>query len=64
MINWKTILGAVLIAGAITEFLTVLKDYKSGALEFWPSGVEIGFLFLLLAGGWLIKSGMKKKQQF
>jgi len=62
MFNWKTILGGILIFGASSELLSIMNDYRSGKLEFWPFGVEIGAGLLILGGMWLLKSGLKKSK--
>ncbi|WP_299458496.1 hypothetical protein [uncultured Microscilla sp.] len=61
MINWKTIVGALLILGTCSELSNIISDYRSGSLEYWPFGVGIGAALVIFGGGWLIKSGLKNK---
>lgn len=63
MINWKTIVGILLIFGVSSELLRLINDYNRGTLEFWPFGVEIGAILAILGGIWLIKSGLKDKSK-
>jgi hypothetical protein len=62
--NWKIIVGALLIIGALKEITSVILDYRSGKLAFWPFGVEVGCLVLIIAGIYLIRKGQKQKKQF
>jgi len=64
MINWKTIIGGLLIFSAPSELLIVINKYRTGTLEFWPFGVGVGAMIMILGGTWLIKSGLKKKSTF
>lgn len=59
MVNWKTVVGAILILGACSELLSVINNYRLGVLQYWPFGVEIGAVLVILGGAWLIKSGIK-----
>ena len=61
MINGKTIIGVIFIMAATSELFRVVGDYQSGKLEFWPFGVEIGALAMILGGLYLIKKGIIKK---
>lgn len=60
MVNWKTILGALLIFGASAEFMSIVRDYRSGELEFWPFGADIGAILAIALGVFLIKKGRRK----
>lgn len=59
-LTWKTIIGLLLIIAASSELTTVLFQYRDGVYEKWPWGVEIGFLMMVLAGIFLIRSSNKK----
>ena len=61
---WRTILEALLILGGLKEIFRVLIDYKSGQLNAWPFGFEIGCGTLVIAGFFLIKAGIKRKTQY
>ncbi|HEY9259080.1 hypothetical protein [Chitinophaga sp.] len=39
--NWKVIVGCLIILGVTREFISVVVDYSAGKFE-WPWGVEIG----------------------
>jgi hypothetical protein len=62
--NWKIILGALLIFGALKEMTSIIIDYRSGKLEFWPFGADIGCIALVIAGIYLIRKGQTQKRQF
>ena len=58
--NWKIIVGVLLIIGALKEMLSIIIDYRSGKLEFWPFGADIGCVALIAVGVYLIRKGQKK----
>ena len=62
--NWKIIVGALLIFGALKEILSIIIDYRAGKLAFWPFGADLGCLILIIAGIYLIRKGQKKKDNF
>ena len=62
--NWKIIVGALLIIGGLKEMATIILDYRSGKLPFWPFGADIGCLALVLAGIFLIRKGQNQKNLF
>ena len=62
--NWKIILGALLILGAFNEMARIIIDYRSGKLEFWPFGADIGCIALVALGIYLIYKGQKQKNMF
>jgi hypothetical protein len=41
---------------------SVIIDYRSGKLSFWPFGVEIGCFVLVALGIYLIRKGQKQKK--
>jgi hypothetical protein len=59
--NWKTIVGAVLILLGITQFLKIFSDYmyKNSLLV----SIGLGFVFLatIITGIYLVKQGRMKK---
>jgi hypothetical protein len=61
-VNWKIIVGALLIFGATRELFSVIADYRSGKLDFWPVGVEVGFAAMVALGVYLIRKGIKQKK--
>lgn len=60
--NWKIIVGALLIFGALKELFSIIADYHSGKLEFWPFGADIGCVALVALGSYLIWKGRKEKK--
>ncbi|MEO1435944.1 MAG: hypothetical protein AAFV80_10435 [Bacteroidota bacterium] len=62
MVNWKTIVGLVLIFASVSEFVRVWSDYQAGHYESWPFGVEVGAALFCIGGFYLIRSGMKAKK--
>lgn len=60
--NWKIIVGSILLFGVISEFLRVVSEYRSGKLGFWPFGVEIGAAIFGGLGVFLIVKGYREKR--
>jgi hypothetical protein len=60
--NWKIIVGILLIIGALKEMLSIIIDYRSGKLGFWPFGADIGCVVLIILGIYLIRKGQKQKK--
>jgi len=60
--NWKTILGVILIFGAARELMSVSVDYRSGKLQSWPLGVEISGAAVVALGIYLIWKGQKQRK--
>jgi hypothetical protein len=58
--NWKKLLAFILVFGAVSELLTVVADYRSGKLDSWLIGVEIGFILIVAVAVALWRSGAKK----
>jgi len=61
--NWKIFIGILLIFGALNELFSVISDYTSGKLRFWPFGIEIGLAALGILGIFLIQKGRKQKRK-
>jgi hypothetical protein len=62
--NWKIIVGALLIFGALSEMASIIADYRSGKLKFWPFGADIACIALVVLGIFLIRKGQKQKRLF
>lgn len=62
--NWKVIVGVLIIFGAATEMLSIIRDYSLGKLSFWPFGVDVACIALIVFGILLIRKGRKQKQVF
>jgi hypothetical protein len=60
--NWRTLLGLILIFGAISEMISIVVDYNSGKLGFWPFGADVACLVLIITGCILIKKGRQQRQ--
>jgi len=60
--NWKSILGIFMMMSALSEFIRTIKKYRSGVLEYWPWGVTIGIVGVVMLGALLIKIGWKKNK--
>lgn len=60
--NWKLVVGALLIFGALREMTSIIIDYRSGKLNFWPFGADIGCLAFVALGIYLIRKGQKEKK--
>lgn len=58
-LNWKTILGSILIVSSFTNLFRTFKAYHTGAIESWPLGVETGLAIMVVVGALLIRSGIK-----
>ncbi len=60
--NWKIIVGVLLIFGGGKEFFAELDDYRTGVTQFNPIYGELGCVTLMLLGGYLILKGRAKKK--
>jgi hypothetical protein len=60
--NWKIAVGVLLIIGALKEMLSIIIDYRSGKLEFWPFGADIGCIALIAVGIYLFREGQRQKK--
>lgn len=60
--NWKIIVGALIIFGATSELISIIADYQSGKLQFWPFGADIACIALVALGIFLIRKGQKQKR--
>ena len=61
--NWKIVVGALLIFGALREMASIISDYQSGKLQFWPFGAEIGCVALVALGIYLIRKGQRERKR-
>lgn len=62
-LNWLKIIGITLIVLTSYELISIIADYSSGKLEFWPFGAEIGAGLIIWLGIFLIKKGNKQKNK-
>jgi hypothetical protein len=61
--NWKIVVGVLLIIGASKEMISIIIDYRSGKLNFWPLGADIACIGMIALGIYLIRKGQKQKKQ-
>jgi len=59
--NWKIIVGTLLIFGSFRELSSLISDYRSGKMAFWPFGADIGCVLVIALGIYLINKGRKEK---
>ena len=62
--NWKIILGVLIIYGGVKEMYAQINDYKTGVTTGIPIYGELGCLTLIALGLYLINKGRQKKQPF
>ena len=60
--DWKIALGLLIAIGSLSEMLSIINDYSSGKLDFWPFGVKIGFVAMMALAIYLIRKGEKEKR--
>jgi hypothetical protein len=60
--NWKLILGCLLIFGGGKEFFNIYQDYHTGVTQFNPIVPALGCVSLMLLGGYLILKARQKKK--
>jgi len=60
--NWKLIVGVLLIIGALKELFSIIIDYRSGKLPFWPFGADVGCALLIALGIYLVQKGQSQKK--
>ena len=63
IMNWKIVVGALLIIGPSKEMLSIIIDYRSGKLGFWPFGADIACIGMIVWGIYLIRQGQKQRKQ-
>lgn len=61
--NRYKITGYIIIFFAIYEMATIIGDYSSGKLGFWPFGTEAGAGLIIALGIFLIKKGSQNKNR-
>ncbi|QEC69593.1 hypothetical protein FRZ67_20650 [Panacibacter ginsenosidivorans] len=58
--NWRTVVGIILILSSIEEMLRVFFDYRAGKSEASPYDVMLGFIIVAFIGFLLMRKGMQK----
>jgi len=62
--NWKIIVGALLISGALKEMVPIIWTIIRINSTFWPGDPSAGHLARVIADNYLIRQGHKKKRPF
>jgi hypothetical protein len=57
---WRIILGVILIIAGVSEYASVLADWKG--IKHHPFGVEAGLITFCVIGYLLIKKGLKTRK--
>jgi LPXTG-motif cell wall-anchored protein len=60
--NWKVIVGILVILGGIKEFFAELKDSQTGVTEGSPIYAQLGCITLIGLGFYLIYKGRQPKK--
>lgn len=60
--NWKLLFGVFCIIGGAKEFISMVMDYHSGKLKFWPFGADITTLAMFAFGVYLVLGEWKKRK--
>ena len=60
--NWKIVVGILIIFGGIKEYFAELKDFHTGVTTGDPIYGEIGCITLIGLGFFLIYKGRQKKK--
>ena len=60
--NWKIIVGILIIFGGIKEFFSEMQDHQTGVTTGNPIYGELGCITLIGAGFFLIYKGRQKKR--
>lgn len=60
--NWKVIVGVLIIFGSVKEFFNIGADYRNGVTNFNPLYGQLGSITLVGFGCYLIYKGRQKKE--
>lgn len=60
--NWKIIIGTLMILGGAMEFFDEMKAYNTGVTHFNPIYGQLGCATLVIVGIYLIIKGRQKKK--
>ena len=60
--NWKLVVGILLILGGLKAFFSKVNAYLAGDLPSYPLYAQLGSVTLILVGCYLIYKGKKKNQ--
>jgi hypothetical protein len=62
MINWKTIVGILIIFCASQQLLIANAKYRTGRLDASPISIGTIFILIVALGVFLIVKGLRKNQ--
>jgi hypothetical protein len=62
--NWKIIVGILIIFGGTKEFFTEMSDYNNGVTHYNPIYAELGCATFIFLGLYLIYKGSQQKKTF
>ena len=62
MINWKTIIGTLIIVCASQQLLIANANYRTGRLDVSPVSIGTIFVAIVALGVFLIVKGLRKDQ--
>jgi len=57
--NWRTIVGIILILGSVNEMYHVYLDNRNGKTDVSPIEMSITFALIVFGGCLLIRKGMQ-----
>jgi len=58
--NWRTIIGIILLLSSIEEMFRVFFNYREGKSEATPYDVLLSFIVVAFIGFLLMRKGMQK----
>ena len=61
LMDWKIIIGILLIFGAVNEMYSIISDYQSGKISFWPFGADFGCIAVVIGSIYLLRKGLKER---
>ena len=59
--NWRIVIGVLLIIGGIKEFFAVMKDSQAAVPAFNPIYGQLGCITMIGLGSFLVYKGRQKK---
>jgi hypothetical protein len=62
--NWKIIVGILIIFGGVKEFFAEMSDHKNAAIHYNPIYAQLGCLTFIALGIYLTIKGRQQKKTF
>ncbi|MES2656653.1 MAG: hypothetical protein V4620_13745 [Bacteroidota bacterium] len=59
---WKIIGGSLLFFAGFKQLASIILDYTSGTIAFWPFGAEITCIGFMIGGIYIIRQGLKQRK--